>query len=66
MFMVAILFTKTPWPILSDEMSLIVQGDWTQAIKAQDCQRALVGAAVSTPWLWRLASSPAFKIDLHR
>jgi len=48
-FMVAIVFTKTPWPIISDEMYSMVDEAWQLAIEAQDCQRALAGALVGAP-----------------
>jgi hypothetical protein len=48
-FMEAIVLTKTPWPIISDEKYLMVDGTWTLAIEAQNRQWALAGAPVGTP-----------------
>jgi hypothetical protein len=47
--MEAIEFTKTPWPITSDEKYWTVDEAWQLAIEAQDCQRALAGAPVGAP-----------------
>ena len=62
-FMEAIVFTKTPWPILSDEKYSMVEEAWKLAIEAQDCQRALAGAPVGTPSVCQLPSGPSLKID---
>jgi hypothetical protein len=48
-FMEAIVFTKTPWPIISDEKYSMVDEAWKLAIEAQDRQRALAGAPVGAP-----------------
>jgi len=48
-FMEAIVFTKTPWPIISNEKYSMVDDAWKLAIEAQDRQRALAGAPVGTP-----------------
>jgi len=45
-FMQAIVFTKTLWPIISDEKYSMVDEAWQLAIEAQDRQRALAGAPV--------------------
>ena len=58
-FMEAIVFTKTPWPIISDEMYSMVDKTWQLAIEAQDRQRALAGA----PSVCQLPSGPSLKID---
>jgi len=47
-FMEAIVFTKTPWPIISDEKYSMVAETWQLAIEAQDRQRGLAGAPVGT------------------
>jgi hypothetical protein len=48
-FMEAIVFTKTPWAMLSDEKYSMVDEAWKLAIEAQDRQQALAGAPVGTP-----------------
>jgi len=48
-FMEAIVFTKTPWPILSDDKYSMVEEAWKLAIEAQNCQRALAGTPPGTP-----------------
>ena len=62
-FMEAIVFTKTPWPILSDEKYSMVEEAWKLAIEAQDRQRALAGAPVGTPSVCQLPGGPSLKID---
>jgi len=62
-FMEAIVFTKTPWPIISDEKYSMVDEAWKLAIEAQDCQQALAGAPVGTPSVCQLPSGPSLKID---
>jgi len=62
-FMEAIVFTKTPWPIISDEMYSMVDEAWKLAIEAQDRQRALAGAPVGTPSVRQLPGGPSLKID---
>jgi hypothetical protein len=47
--MKAIVFTKSPWPILSDEKYSMIDEAWKLAIGAQDHQQALAGAPVGTP-----------------
>jgi len=61
--MQAIVFTKTPWPIISDEKYLMVDKAWKLAIEAQDRQRALAGAPVGTPSVCQLPSGLSLKID---
>jgi hypothetical protein len=63
MFMEAIIFVKTPWPILSDDKYSMVEEAWTLAIEAQDRQRALAGAPPGTLPVCQLPSSPSLKID---
>jgi len=64
-FMQAIVFTKTPSPIISDEKYLMVDEAWQLPIDAQDHQRALAGAPVGAPSVCRLPSGPSLKIDPH-
>jgi len=59
----AIVFTKTPWAILSDVKYLIVEEVWKLPIEAQDRQRALAGAPAGTPSVCPLPSGPSLKID---
>ena len=61
--MEAIVFTKTPWPIISDEKYWMVDEAWKLAIEAQDRQRALAGAPVGTPSVCQLPGGPSLKID---
>jgi len=53
-FMEAIVLTKTPWPIISDEKYSMVDEAWKLPIEAQDCQRALAGAPVGAPSVCQL------------
>src|SRR5882757_5550138 len=62
-FMEAIIFTKTPWPIISDEKYSMVDEDWQLAIEAQDRQRALAGAPVGAPSVCQLPGGPSLKIN---
>jgi len=62
-FVEAIVFTKTPWPILSNNKYSMVDESWNLAIAAQDHQLALAGAPVGTPSACQLPSSPSIKID---
>jgi hypothetical protein len=62
-FMEAIVFTKTPWPIISDEKYSMVDEAWQLAIEAQDHQRALAGAPVGAPSVCQLPGGPSLKID---
>jgi hypothetical protein len=61
--MEAIVFTKTPWPIISDEKYSMVDEAWKLAIEAQDRQRALAGAPVGAPSVCQLPGGPSLKID---
>jgi hypothetical protein len=63
--MEAIVFTNTPWPILSDDKYFMVEEAWKLAILAQDRQRALAGTAPGTPSVYQLPSGPSRKIDPH-
>ena len=62
-FMEAIVFTKTPWPIISDGKYSIVEEAWILAIEARDRQRALAGVPVGTPSVCQLPSGPSLEID---
>jgi len=62
-FMEAIVFTKTPWPIISDGKYWMVHNASKLAIEAQDHQRALAGTAVDTPSACRLPVGPSLKHD---
>ena len=62
-FMEAIVFTKTPWPIISDEKYSMVDEAWQLAIEAQDRRRALAGAPVGAPSVCQLPGGPSLKID---
>jgi hypothetical protein len=62
--MEAIIFTKNPLPILSDNMYLMVEEAWTILVtEAQDHLWALAGALEGTPSVCQLPSSPSLKID---
>ena len=63
--MEAIVFTKTPWPIISDEMYSMIDKASKLAIEAQDRQRALAGAPVGTPSVCQLPSGPSLQLDLQ-
>jgi len=58
-----IVFTKTPWPIISDEKYSMVDEAWKLAIEAQDHQWVLAGAPVGTPSVCQLPGGPSLKID---
>jgi len=62
-FMEAIVFTKTPWAILSDDKYSIVEEAWKLATEAQDHQRALAGPPVGTPSVCQLPGCPSLKMD---
>jgi len=64
-FMDAIVFTKTPWPIISDENYWMVNVAWKLAIEAEDRQRALAGAPGGAPSICQLPGGPSLKIDPH-
>jgi len=62
-FMEAIVFTKTPCPIISDEKYSMVDQAWQLTIEAQDRQRALAGAPVAAPSVCQLPGGPSLEID---
>jgi len=57
-----IVFTKTPWPIISDEKYSIVDKAWKVAIEALDLQLALSGAPVGAPSVCQLPGGLSLKI----
>ena len=61
--MEAILFRKTPSPILSDDKYSTVQKAWKLAIEHQDHPRALPRAPIGTPSVCQLPGGPSLKID---
>jgi hypothetical protein len=61
----AIVFTKTPCPILSDDKYSMVEEAGKLAIEAQDCQRVLAGAPVRTRSVCQLPGGLSLKIDLQ-
>jgi len=65
-FMEAIVFTKTPWPVLSNDKYSMVEEAWKLAIEAQDYQRALAGAPEGTLSVSQLPGGPSLNIDLYR
>jgi len=64
-FMKAIVFTKTSWPILSNDKYSIVEDALILAIEAQDCQQALAGDPVGTSSVCQLPGGPSLKIHLQ-
>jgi len=62
-FIEAIVFTKTPWPIISNEKYLMVDEAWQLAIEAHNRQQPLAGAPVGTLSICQLPSGPSLKID---
>jgi len=63
--MKAIIFTKTPWPIIADEKYLMVDEAWKLAIEAQNRQQALAGAPVGTPSVCQLHGGQSLKVNLQ-
>jgi len=61
--MEAIVFTKTPWPILPDDKYSMVEAALNLAIDVQDHQQAFAGAPAGTPLLSQLPSSSSYEID---
>jgi len=61
--MQAIVFTKTPSPILSNDKRSMVEKAWNPANTAHDCQQALAGAPAGTPSDCQLPSGPSLKIS---
>jgi hypothetical protein len=64
-FMEAIVFTKTPWPILSHTKYSMVDEAWKLPIEAQDCQQALTGAPIGKPSVCQLPGGPSLEINRH-
>jgi len=61
--MEAIVFTKTRWAIISDEMYLMVDEAWKLAIGPQNRHRALADAPVGAPSVCQLPGDPSLAID---
>jgi hypothetical protein len=61
--MEAIIITKTPCPIISDEKYSTVDTAWQLAIEAQDRQQALAAAPVGAPSVCQLPGVPFLKIN---
>ena len=57
------MFTKTPWPIISDEKYSMVDKAWKVPIEPQDSQRELAGAPVDSPSVCELPSGPSLEIN---
>jgi len=64
-FMEGIVFTNTPWPIISDEKYVMVDIAWKRTIGAHDRQWALAGAPVGTPSVCQLPGGPSLTINLQ-
>jgi len=64
-FIEAMVFTRNPSPIISDDKYSMVDEAWTLVIEAQDCQWALAGAPVGTPSVCQLPGGPSLIIDLQ-
>jgi len=62
-FMEAIVFTKTPWAIISDEKYQMAEEAWTLSIEAQDHQWPIAGASIGTPSVFQLPGGPSLKIN---
>jgi len=62
-FMEAIVFTKTPWPIISEEKYSMVVEAGQLAIEAQDRQQALAGAPVGARSLYQLPCVQSLKLN---
>jgi len=60
--MEAIIFTKTSWPIISDEKYSMVDRAWKLAIEALDGQRAVAGAPGGTGSVCQCLGGPFRKI----
>jgi len=61
----AIVFTKTPWQILSDDKYSMVEEAWKLVIEAHDHHQALAGAPLNIPSVCQLPSGLSIKIDLQ-
>jgi len=62
-FTVAIIFTKTLWPIISHEKYSMVDEAWKLSIQPQNHHSALAGASVVTLCVCQLPSGPSPKIN---
>jgi len=63
--MEAILFTKNPWAIISDDKYSMVKEAWKVGIEAHDSQWALAGTRAGTASVSQLPGGPCLKIDLQ-
>jgi hypothetical protein len=63
-FMEPIVFTKTPWQIISVEKNSMIDEAWQLAIDAQDRQRLLAGAPVGALSAWQLPGGVILKINV--
>jgi hypothetical protein len=64
-FIEATIFTKTPWPIISDQKYWMVDKPRQLAIEAQDHQQASNSGPVGAPAVGQLPGSPSLKHDLQ-
>jgi len=62
-FIEAIVITKNPWPIISDDKYSLVEEAWNLAIEAQNRQRALARAPLGTPSVCQLPGGPSLQSD---
>jgi len=65
LFMEAIIFRKTLWPMMSDEKYLMVDEAGQLAIEAQDYRWALASAPVVAPPVCQLPGGRSLKINLQ-
>jgi len=66
MLMEAVIFRKTPWPVLSDVNYLLIEEAWTIAIHTQDCQWSLAISPVGAQSVCQLHGSQSLNIDLQK
>lgn len=64
-FMTAIVFTKTPLPIMSHEEYSIVNNASKLDINAQDDQQVFAGASAASPSVCQFPRCPWCKINLQ-
>ena len=60
--MEAIVFTKIPWPVLSDTKYWMLKDALKLGIEAQHRQRVLAAVPVGTPAVCQLSGIPSVKI----
>jgi len=63
LLMKVIVFTRTPWSIISDDKYSIIDESWKLAIEAEHCQWALPGTSVGTSSVCQLPGGPSVIID---